>query len=101
MPRPAKDSTLGARVTEIAGRLAAVDNRYAEWATAVGVSVESVGNQSDKNDLIAELDALVSLLYGLAENQVEHIFSTFHRGWNYGARLDATLTHYRLWKDKT
>lgn len=101
MPRPAKDSLVGARVTEIAGRLAAVDDRYAEWASAVGVPVNSLENQSDKNDLIAELDALVSLLYGLAEDQVEHIFSTFHRGWDYGARLDATLTHYRLWKDKT
>ncbi len=55
---------------------------------------------TEKDDLIAELDALVSLLYGLTEDQVEHVFATFHRGWNYEPRLDAVLKHYREWKGK-
>ena len=42
----------------------------------------------------------MSLLYGLTEDQVEHVFATFHRGWNYEPRLDAVLTHYRAWKGK-
>ena len=82
-------------MVEIAGRLAAVDDRYADWAAEVGVPVGSVKTPAEKDDLIAELDALVSLLYGLTEDQVEHVFATFHRGWNYEARLDAVLTHYR------
>jgi hypothetical protein len=85
------------RVVEIAGRLAAVDDRYAGWAAKVGVSLGSVKTQAEKNDLIEELDALVSLLYGLTEDQVEHVFATFHRGWGFEARLDAVLKHYRAW----
>lgn len=55
-------------------------------------------NPIEKDDLIAELDALVSLLYGLTEDQVEHVFDTFHRGWNYRPRLEAVLEHYARWK---
>jgi hypothetical protein len=102
LPVPAyvPDSHWGRRVTEIAGRLAAVDDRYTDWAAEVGVPVGSVKTPDDKDDLVAELDALVSLLYGLTEDQVEHVFATFHRGWNYEARLDAVLTHYRAWRGK-
>ena len=45
--------------------------------------------------MIRELDAVVALLYGLAEPQLIHIFETFHRGWDYTASLDAVLEHYR------
>jgi len=100
LPVPVCDpeSGLVTRVVEIAGQLAAVDERYEEWANDVGVPVGSVTTQSEKDDLIAELDALVSLLYGLTEDQVEHVFDTFHRGWNYRPRLEAVLEHYARWK---
>lgn len=93
------------RVVEIAGRLAAVDDRYADWAKEVGVPVGTVKHQAEKDDHIAELDALVSLLYGLAEAQVEHIFATFHRGWDeskpdYAARLATVKKYYATWKAK-
>jgi len=94
------DSATTSRVVEIAGRLAAVDERYAEWAAEVGVQVGSVKRGAEKDDLIAELDALVSLLYGLTDDQVEHVFSTFHRGWRYEPRLELVLKHYRAWKVK-
>jgi hypothetical protein len=100
LPVPAYDaeSPVCQRTREIAGRLAALDERYAGWAAKVRVSVASVNTSAEKNDLITELDALVSLLYGLTEDQVEHVFATFHRGWNYSARLDAVLKHYWNWK---
>lgn len=88
------------RVVLVAGRLAAVDERYSEWAREVGVEVGTANDEPTKSDLIAELDALVSLLYGLSEDQVEHIFKTFHRGWDYQPRLDAVLAHYAAWKDR-
>lgn len=104
-PSPVPDihvaTPLGSRLVEVSGRLAAVDNRYADWASQIGVPVGSVTSQAEKDDLIAELDALVSLLYGLSEDQVEHIFATFHRGWDYQARLDAVMKHYAAWKGKT
>lgn len=100
IPAYVSSARLDSRVVEIAGRLAAVDDRYAEWATEVGVEVGTANDEPVKSDLIAELDALVSLLYGLSEEQVEHVFATFHRGWNYRPRLDAVLMHYANWKER-
>lgn len=97
IPRPERDSPLRQRVVEIAGRLAAVDDRYTDWADLVGVPIGSVTDEVTKSDLIAELDALVSLLYGLDGNAVGHIYETFHRGWNYQPRLDAVLSHHDAW----
>ena len=68
-----------------------------KWATAVGVPVGSVTDSEAKDDLIAELDAVVALLYGLGRSDVEHIFATFHRGWDYRPRLAAVLAHYDRW----
>jgi hypothetical protein len=100
VPVYAPESKVARRVVEVAGRLAAVDDRYVDWAAEVGVPVCSVTTSAAKADLIAELDALVSLLYQLTEDQVEHVFTTFHRGWDYQPRLEAVLNHYRAWKDK-
>lgn len=94
IPRPAPDEPLRLRVVEIAGRLAAVDERYAEWAAAVGVPVGSVG-EDEKGGLVAELDAVVAHLYGLDEVDVVHVFETFHAGWDPSERLAAVLQHFR------
>jgi hypothetical protein len=82
------------RTVEISGRLAAVDNRFSAWAEAVGVNVDSVKTATEKELLIAELDALVFNLYGLSRSQVEHVFKTFHRGWDYSSRLEQVLAFY-------
>lgn len=102
LPVPLYDAhnPLSQRVVHIAGRLAAVDDRYTNWAAAVGVPAGSVTAKTEKDDLIAELDALVSLLYGLTEDQMEHVFATFHRGWNHEPRLEIVLHHYAAWKGK-
>ena len=101
IPRPERGHPLRRRVEELSGRLAAVDNRYDEWAAAVGVPVGSVTDPAQKADMIAKLDAAVSLLYGLKEADVSHIFETFHVGWDYHSRLDAVLAHYRKLKGAT
>ena len=94
VPQPEVTDPRRVRVVEIAGRLAAVDDRYAEWAAAVGVPVASVSSAAERDDLVAELDALVAGLYGLSRDQVEHVFATFHRGWDNQPRLDAVLEHF-------
>jgi hypothetical protein len=101
VPRPPLDDPRCRRVVEVAGRLAAVDQRYAEWAADVGVPVGSVTTQEAKDDLIAELDAVVAHLYGLDQAGVEHVFATFHRGWSYQLRLAAVLAHYDRWAAAT
>ena len=94
VPRPNRDDPIRRRVEEIAGRLAAVDRRYQSWAKAVGVPIGGV-TATEKDDLVAELDAAVALLYGLDESDLRHVFETFHIGWRYEARLDAALGHLR------
>ena len=93
-------SALSARASNISSLLAAVDDRFAGWASEAGVPVGSVKAGAEKDNLVAELDALVALLYGLSKEQTAHIFETFHRGWDYKPRLDAVLDHYAAWKDK-
>ena len=99
IPRPPQDSLLKRRVIEIAGRLACPDERYSDWAEAVGVEV-GILDGDDKQDKIHELDAVVALLYGLSESQLIHIFETFHVGWNYSDRFSETLKHFHTWADK-
>ena len=116
IPRPTADNPLRQRIIQLAGRLACPDERYADWATAVGVEYGPLPDE-EKWKMIYELDAIVALLYGLTEEQLEHIFATFHRGWNeesplptrgprspkfglghFTKRLEETLAYYRRWE---
>jgi hypothetical protein len=96
IPRARRADDRWQRSVALAGRLACPDDRFATWAKAVGVKV-GVVQEAEKNDMIQELDAVVAHLYGLSEPQLRHIFETFHDGWDYHSRLDATLKHYRAW----
>lgn len=85
------------RVVNIAGRLAAVDDRYSNWAREVGVPVGSVVDSSIRQSLVHELDACVAHLYGLDEEDLEVLYATFdekspHR---YRDRHSAVLRHFR------
>ena len=94
VPRPSRDDPLWQRVVELAGRLACPDDRFAEWADAVGVACGPLDPKA-KDDMTAELDAVAAHLYGLDPDQLTHIFETFHTGWNHHDRLQATMTHSR------
>ncbi|MFQ5505191.1 MAG: hypothetical protein ACE5F1_10385, partial [Planctomycetota bacterium] len=97
IPRPASADPLRRRAIELAGRLACPDKRFASWAEEVGVACGPLA-PDEKEDGIHELDAVVAHLYGLSEKHLVHIFETFHEGWDYDARLRATLKHFRDWK---
>ena len=100
VPQPVSDDPLRSRLVQLAGRLAATDRRFDDWANAVGVPVGSIDTPAKWDHLKvwideeAEIDALVAHLYGLSRSQVEHIFETFHRGWDYKPRLAAVLDHF-------
>jgi hypothetical protein len=94
IPRPDRSDPRRRRVVELAARLAAKDARYSTWAKAVGVPVGSFTTETQRAAAEAEIDALVAHLYGLSREQVEHIFVTFHRGWEYRPRLDAVLAFF-------
>jgi len=94
IPRPDRNDPLRRRVEVIAGRLAAVDDRYSYWASEVGVPVGSVASDHERADLVAELDAAVALLYGLDASDLRVIYTTFHEGADYSSRLAAVLDHH-------
>jgi len=97
-PDPTDDRYL--RTVEVAGRLAAVDDRYASWAEAVGVPVGSVTSQAEKEDLIAELDAVVAHLYGLDAEDLEVIWETFYGKIprnDYRPSFETVLGHHEAW----
>ena len=95
IPRSDRADPLRRRIEEVSGTLAAVDDRYAAWAEAVAVPVGGVVDEAHKEALIAEIDALVARLYCLDEDDVSHVFETFHEGWDYTPRLERVLTHFR------
>jgi hypothetical protein len=100
VPRPSRDDKRWQRVVALAGRLACPDKRFAAWAKAVGVECGPL-QDGEKQDLIAELDAVVAHLYGLTEKQLLHIFETFHEGWDYAPRLAAVLKHFHTWAKRS
>ena len=93
VPLPPSNSPHKAELQTLAARLAAVDDRYADWAKQAGVTVGSVKSEDEKQDIIHRIDALVAYLYGLDENDLQTIFETFHKREDYG--LNAVLTHFR------
>ncbi len=111
IPRPSGDDALRERVVAVAGRLAAVDDRFEEWADSVGVECGPL-DAAERFDLICELDAVVAHLYGLSDKHLTHIFETFHEPWvpgstmdhptlgNFNERLKTTLRYYREWTRK-
>jgi hypothetical protein len=111
IPRPSRNDSHWQRTVALAGRLAAVDDRFGDWATAVGVECGPL-DPGEKFDLICELDAVVAHLYGLDRRQLAHIFETFHEGWapgttanhptlgEYDRRLKTTMEHYKHWNKR-
>lgn len=95
IPEPDGDDPVAARVVTIAGRLAAVDDRYAEWAAKVGVEVGTVTDKATREDLVCELDACAAHLYGLDEEDIGVIYETFHTGTDYSDRRERVLGHFR------
>ena len=99
IPRPSRASPLWRRTVALAGRLAAPDARFADWARAVGVKHGPLA-PGLKQDMIEELDAVVAQLYGLDQPQLAHVFDTFHE-WTIDAeiaawagRRDRTLAYF-------
>lgn len=93
-PSTQTQEVLRRKLVSLSGRLAASDRRFAVWASAVGVPIGSVSSPDERFRMIAEIDAIVAYLYGLSRNQVEHVFVTFHRGWDYQPRLTRVLEYF-------
>ena len=99
IPRPQRRNALWKRAVRLSARLACPDDRFMTWADSVGVGWGPLA-YDEKEDMIHELDAVIAHLYGLSESQLIHIFETFHEGWDYQARLDGVLSHFRAWRSR-
>ena len=95
VPDPRAGDPVRHRVVEIAGRLAAVDERFSEWAAEVGVLAGSANDEAAKEDLICEVDACVALLYGLDEGDLSGICETFSETVDCSDHHAAVLGHFR------
>ena len=91
------DGELEQRIVMVAGRLAAIDDRYADWAAEVGVPVGSVQSEGEKAELVAELDALVAHLYGLDVSDLETIWDTFHTTVDHLPDLGKVVGYFEEW----
>jgi hypothetical protein len=89
IPDVAIEEKHAARIAEIAANLATVDSRYLDWARVVGTNEVSSGPANDA--VLAELDALVCILFELEAAEVEHIYRTFHSGTDYSSRCKLVL----------
>ena len=89
------NSILRNRLVEISVKLSAVDERFETWANLAGITPNYRLDENEKANLIYELDAIVAKLYELDENELKHIFVTFHRGWDYKERMDRTVSYFQ------
>jgi len=94
MPRSASDSSLRQRVVELAARLSCVDDRYADFAAAVGVEPGSLTDPAERLDAEAEIDALVAHAYGLDADDLEVIFRDFTERAVTPAHRDLVRAHH-------
>lgn len=99
IPRPGKNTKLRNRVVQLSGRLAAKNDKFKDWAFAIGVDYGTL-SETKKQKYIYELDALVALLYNLSKFDLKVIFETFHHGWDYKQRLDKVLDYYKRWEER-
>lgn len=100
IPDPGQGHPVRDRVAEIAGSLAATDERFTDWAAEVGVLVGSANDEAVKQELICELDACVAHLYGLDEDDLAVVYETFSTTVDYSDRHAAVLAHFRKLHDR-
>jgi hypothetical protein len=100
IPSEALSGVLGNRLVALSSQLAAQASEFKEWAGELGLEPVINMSDSDAEDFVAEIDALVALMFGLDVDEFTEIFATFHPSWNYETRLSKALVHFDNWKDK-
>ena len=76
LPFPAPNNTPWQQIGKLAARLSCVDERFADFAAEAGVEY---GPQTDaeRDDMRAEIDALVARAYELTEDELCFVFTDF------------------------
>jgi hypothetical protein len=83
-----------ARLSELAGRLSIVDERYDDFVRRAGIEPEPL-DPGDRAEAEAEIDALVAHAYGLSEDDLRVIFEDFNEQALSAAQRELILAHFR------
>lgn len=96
IPRLSRTNPIRLEIVNVSGMLAAKDQRFSDWAAKVGVPC-GAHTGPEKDELLAKLDALSALAYGLTEKQLVYIYDTFHSGPQgyYKERRKKAILYYR------
>jgi len=94
------DSVQGRRLLENVYSLVPKEPVYKTWRDSLLMSIGEVGELENIEELIIENDALVAVLFGLSDSELEYIFNNFQRGWDSEVRKQRTLEFFKYWKDK-
>lgn len=100
VPNYSPGDVLHLEIAKVTTALVGDKENFSKWRSLVSEELGTSRREAYTDGLLEELDALVSLAYGLSRQQVEHIFETFHRGWDYAPRLSRVLEFYDEWKDR-
>ena len=73
---PGSENTPWQRIGELAARLSCVDERFSVFAAEAGVDYGHL-TDAQRNDMRAEIDALVARAYDLNEDELQFIFTDF------------------------
>lgn len=73
---PALDKENHINIAKVAARLSAVDERFSEFAQAVGVDVGPLSDE-ERQRLRVEIDALVARAWDLTADDLELMFTDF------------------------
>lgn len=73
---PPPEDTPWERIGSLAARLSCVDDRFAEFAAEAGVECGPL-TDAERDDMRAEIDALVARAYGLTADELRFIFTDF------------------------
>ena len=76
VPKCSPNDAVGSRIIQLAASLACIDSRYSEFARACDVGVGTLIGQ-EREDAIAELDALAAYSYNFTLDDLDIMFSDF------------------------
>ena len=98
VPRPGRSDPRWQRLVRLAARLASVDGRYETFAQSTGVNFGPL-DDTEKDAMVAELDAVAAHLFGVSRTDVELMFEDFpssEAGVSPGRRA-AVLEFFTQW----
>jgi hypothetical protein len=89
LPIPTFESSnpLVQRAIEISCKLAWQDERYTDWTRSAGYEVTSKITSEEFTTLVAELDVVMFLLYGLSIEQAAYIYENFHPSFDSSTQI--------------